>query len=529
MLIEKTILHFYKTKFSQGEKMKNKFFAIMSLAVLLAMVLAACAPAATPAPAPEPEKPTAEVEAVVEAPATAMKVRVASDAAYPPFETVDEATKELVGFDIDLFNAIAEKAGLEVEYVNIGFDPLLAGMAQCQYDAAISAITITDERKANMTFSDPYFQAGQAITVGIDNSVIKAEADLKGKTIGTQLGTTGDILAKKVEGATVKAYDSVDLAFQDLINGQVEAVVADNVPSEGFVGKNPTKIKVIAGLLTSEDYGISVCKTKTELLDKINKGLAEVKAEGIIEKLNDKWIKGAAAAEEAAAPVAVMKVRVASDAAYPPFETVDEATKELVGFDIDLFNVIAEKAGLEVEYVNIGFDPLLAGMAQCQYDAAISAITITEERKANMTFSDPYFQAGQSITVSFNNDAITSEADLKGKTIGTQLGTTGDILAKKVEGATVKAYDSVDLAFQDLINGQVEAVVADNVPSEGFVGQNPTKIKVVGGLLTSEDYGISVCKTKTDLLAKINKALAEVKAEGTIEKLNDKWIKGAAK
>jgi len=260
--------------------MKNKFFVVVSLIALFAMVLTACAPAATPAPA------------AADAAAAATKIRVASDATYPPFETIDEKTKELDGFDIDLFKAIAKKANLDVEFVNIGFDPLLAGMAQCQYDAAISAITITDERKKNMTFSDPYFQAGQAITVGAKNDAIKTDADLKGKTIGTQLGTTGDILAKKIDGANVKSYDTVDLAFQDLINGQVEAVVADNVPSEGFVGKNVDKIKVVGNLLTSEDYGISVCKKNPDLLAKINKGLAEVKADGVIDQLTAKWVKG---------------------------------------------------------------------------------------------------------------------------------------------------------------------------------------------------------------------------------------------
>jgi polar amino acid transport system substrate-binding protein len=265
--------------------MKNKLFIAVSVIALFAMALTACAPAAPAAPAADAAKPA-------EGAAAAMKIRVASDAAYPPFETVDEKTKELVGFDIDLFKAIAKESNLEVEFVNIGFDPLLAGMAQCQYDAAISAITITDERKKNMTFSEPYFQAGQAITVAVKNDAIKSEADLKGKTIGTQLGTTGDILAKKIEGANVKAYDSVDLAFQDLLNGQVEAVVADNVPSEGFVGKNSDKIKVVAGLLTSEDYGISVCKKNAELLTRINDGLKKVKAAGVIDELNNKWVKG---------------------------------------------------------------------------------------------------------------------------------------------------------------------------------------------------------------------------------------------
>jgi polar amino acid transport system substrate-binding protein len=267
--------------------MKSKFFVIFVLVAVISMIFTACAPAATPAPAVDEPKPVDAAQSE-----GAMKIRVASDAAYPPFEMVDETTKEIIGFDIDLFDAIAKEANLEVEYVNIGFDPLLAGMAQCQYDAAISAITITEERAKNMQFSDPYFKAGQAITVGINNDTIKTDADLKGKSIGTQLGTTGDILAKEIEGSTVKAYDSVDLAFQDLINGQVDAVVADNVPSEGFVGKNAAKIKVVGSLLTSEDYGISVCKNNPELLARINAGLKKVLDAGIIEDLNNKWIKG---------------------------------------------------------------------------------------------------------------------------------------------------------------------------------------------------------------------------------------------
>jgi polar amino acid transport system substrate-binding protein len=96
---------------------------------------------------------------------TSDKYQVATDATWPPFEVVDETTKEIIGFDIDLMEAIAERGGFEVEFVNVGWDPLLAGMAQCQYDAAISAMTITEERKKSFLFSDPYFEAGQIVTV----------------------------------------------------------------------------------------------------------------------------------------------------------------------------------------------------------------------------------------------------------------------------------------------------------------------------------------------------------------------------
>ncbi len=113
-----------------------------------------------------------------------VKVVVATDATWPPFEYVDESTKEIIGFDIDLMKAIAEKEGMEVEFVNVAWDALLAGIAQCQYDVAISSVSITDERKANMLFSDPYYTVGQQIVVAADNTGITGVDSLKGKRVG---------------------------------------------------------------------------------------------------------------------------------------------------------------------------------------------------------------------------------------------------------------------------------------------------------------------------------------------------------
>jgi len=222
----------------------------------------------------------------------------------------------------------------------------------------------------------------------------------------------------------------------------------------------------------------------------------------------------------------VTKIRVATDATWPPFEYVSEQTKAIEGFDIDLLKAIAEKEGLEIEFINVAFDPLLAGIAQCQYDAAISSITITEERKAGMLFSDPYFEAGQIVTVRKDNTNITSKDSLAGKVVGAQIGTTGSFEVQKISGATLKTYDDIGLAFQDLMNGQIDAVVADNPLALGYVGKNPDKLKTVGGVFTEEEYGIAVCKTKTDLLAKINAGLKAVKDEGLIEKLSKKWLSG---
>jgi polar amino acid transport system substrate-binding protein len=248
--------------------MKRLFWLVLVGLVLFSLVLGGCA-------------------------AKAEKVRIATDATWPPFESVNEETKEIEGFDIDLMNAIAEEAGLEIEFVNVGWDPLLAGMAQCQYDAAISAMTITEERAEKFLFSDPYFEAGQIVTVRIDNTDIASKDDLAGKVAGAQIGTTGSFEIEKIEGATLKTYDDIGLAMQDLMNGQIDAVVADNPLALGYIGKNADKLKAAGGVFTEENYGIAVCKTKPELVAKINEGLAAVKAAGVIDQLVDKWLAAA--------------------------------------------------------------------------------------------------------------------------------------------------------------------------------------------------------------------------------------------
>ena len=248
--------------------MKRKMFLLLSVLVAISLLLSACS-AGSGAKA---------------------KVRVATEAAYPPFETVDEQTKNLVGFDIDLMNAIAKNQGFEVEYKNTPFDSVLAGIGTCQFDAAISAITITEERGKTMSFSNPYVNAGQIVTVAIDNTDIKSSTDLKGKKIAVQLGTTGEMEAKKFEGATVKPYDTADLAFQELMNGQVDAVVVDAPTTTVYTDRNKDKIKTVGEPFTDEKYGIAVCKKNTDLLNKINAGLAAVEKDGTIRQLQEKWL-----------------------------------------------------------------------------------------------------------------------------------------------------------------------------------------------------------------------------------------------
>jgi len=217
-------------------------------------------------------------------------LQIGTDATWPPFEFVDEETKDLMGFDIDLMNAVAERAGIEFEFVNAGFDPVLAGVAECQYDAAISAISIYPDRLDNMNFTQPYFAAGQLVTVAIDNETIHGPEDLAGYTVGAQIGTTGAFEVEEIEGAELKTYDDIGLAFQDLINGQIDAIVADNTLALGYIAQNPDALKAVGDTFTAEEYGIAVCPENTELLEQLDAALGELIAEGYVDELVAKWI-----------------------------------------------------------------------------------------------------------------------------------------------------------------------------------------------------------------------------------------------
>jgi ABC-type amino acid transport substrate-binding protein len=218
-------------------------------------------------------------------------------------------------------------------------------------------------------------------------------------------------------------------------------------------------------------------------------------------------------------------VKVASDIAYPPFEY--EKGGEPVGFDIDLMDEIAKRANLNVEYQNVTFDGIIGGLSSNLYDASISSMTITPERAKKIDFSDPYFNADQSLLVP-SDSGVGSVDDLGDATVGVQLGTTGEIKAKefkeqgKVQGE-IRTFDTIEDAFAALNNGQIDAIINDLAVSQDEAKNSGGDLKIVQVIPTGEQYGIAFPKD-SDLVAPVNKALAEIKEDGTYEKIYKKWI-----
>jgi polar amino acid transport system substrate-binding protein len=221
------------------------------------------------------------------------------------------------------------------------------------------------------------------------------------------------------------------------------------------------------------------------------------------------------------------KLKIATDATFAPFETANMTTKELSGFDIDLMKVIASKAGFEVEFSNVAFSRMLTGVAKCQYDAGISAITPSAALKGQIAFSDPYLTFGQVLVVKKGNILINGREQLPGMTVGSQNGSPGATEIMKIPGAQLQAYDSYDLAFQDLVTGFIDAVVAGQPRAQSYAAIKANNLKIVGDPFATETYAVAICLKNPDLLQKINAGLAAVKADGTLDRLSQKWLKTA--
>jgi len=220
----------------------------------------------------------------------------AMEPTFPPFDTTNDKG-DLDGFDVDMVNAIAKDQGFKVKWKNMEFDGLISALKSNNIDIVASGLTITKERQKQVDFSDSYYDSGLTVAVANDNSDIKGIDSLSKSTIvGVQIGTSGakkaEALKKKGQIKTVKTYNGLDVAFQDLQNGTVDAVINDLPVTKAYIEKQPDKIKIVGDTIDAESYGIAVNKDNSELKDMINAGLKDIKDNGTYDKLFKKWKLG---------------------------------------------------------------------------------------------------------------------------------------------------------------------------------------------------------------------------------------------
>ena len=277
----------------------KKALSLMTAAALV-LSLAACGSTASSAASSEAasrdaaSSETASSEAASETETAELstveqgKLIMSTNAAFPPYEMTTDSG-EFEGIDIETAQAIADKLGLELQIDDMDFDAALLAVQQGKSDMVMAGVTVTDERQNVMDFTDSYATGIQSIIVKEDSDIASVD-DLAGKKIGTQRGTTGYLYCSDDFGdENVVAYDDGLTAVQMLNNGQVDCVVIDNAPAKEFIAANPG-LKLLDTAYVEEDYAIGVGKGNTELKDAINTALEELKADGTLQAIVDKYI-----------------------------------------------------------------------------------------------------------------------------------------------------------------------------------------------------------------------------------------------
>lgn len=211
---------------------------------------------------------------------------------------------------------------------------------------------------------------------------------------------------------------------------------------------------------------------------------------------------------------------MATNAEFPPYEFYEG--QEIVGIDAEIAAAVAEKLGCELKIEDMAFDSIIAAVSSGKADFGLAGMTVTEKRLESVNFSDTYAHATQVVIIP-EGSAITGVADLDGKKIGVQLGTTGDLYAGDIADATIERYNKGFEAVQALSQGKIDAVIIDNEPAKVFVAENEGLV-LLDEAFTEEDYAMAIAKENTELLEKVNTALAELKEDGTLQAIVDKYI-----
>ncbi len=235
---------------------------------------------------------------------------------------------------------------------------------------------------------------------GVPENTVHSIDDLKGKTIGVQLGTTGDIFAEDVEDAKIEKYNKGADAVQALKQGKIDAVIIDSEPAKYFVEKNDD-LTILDEPFAEEEYAIAMSLDNTELQTEINAALKELKDDGTLEQISNNWIGDNAGETPYTSPDNVDRSNgtlvMATNAEFPPYESKDGT--EVVGIDADMMQAVCDKLGYELKIDDMAFDSIISAVSSGKADVGVAGLTVTEDRKKNVLFSDAYTTSKQVIIV----------------------------------------------------------------------------------------------------------------------------------
>ncbi|GIN22221.1 MAG TPA: amino acid ABC transporter substrate-binding protein [Bacillus bacterium] len=258
-----------------------KRFSFLALAMLWMLFLVACGSKETDGGGEKTESGDGLKKAGV--------LRVGFEGTYRPFNFMGDDNKEYEGFDVDISNELAKRMGVETEFVATSWDSLIGGLKSDKFDVIIAQMTVTDERKKSVEFTDPYVVTGSVLITRKDTDNITKLEDIKGKKVGTGTGTTFAEVAESVDGAKVTLYKTVNEYLQDLINGRLDVIINDQLLMSYNIKEEELPVKITSDILNEDEIAMAVKKGNTELVERLNKELASMIEDGTYEEIYRKW------------------------------------------------------------------------------------------------------------------------------------------------------------------------------------------------------------------------------------------------
>ena len=541
--------------------MQHKLSALIAV-LILALLAAACATAPATAPTTEPVAATeasADQPAAVE-PTEPAAQPVATDGALPdlggrtvvavtgndyvPLNYIDPQTGEAVGWEYDAINEACRRLNCVVDWQVTAWDTMISAIREGQFDIGMDGITINDERKQQVDFSDPYMVSQQFMLVRAEEDRFTNAAEFAADPnllIGSQAGTTNfytavnSVLDGDDANPRIKLFETFGAAVQALLNGDVDMVLMDAASTRGYIGANPNELKTIGEPLGTEEFGF-IFTPGSDLTAPFNAAIADMKKDGYLGYLNYRWffVTNPAGDDiyDTLPDLGGREIVAVTENAYTPLNFVDPKTGEAVGWEYDAVNEICQRINCTVNWNVTAWDTMISAVREGQFDIGMDGITITDERNEQVDFSDPYLRSEQFMLVRADEDrfdtaeAFAADPELL---IGSQAGTTNfyaavySVLDGDEANPRIKLFDTFGASVQALLNGDVDMVLTDAASSKGYIGANPDKLKVVGGPLASEDFGF-IFTPGSDLVAPVNAAIASMEEDGFLDHLNTKWF-----
>jgi len=540
--------------------------------LILASLAAACTAAPTAAPAPAPAGATeapagGETAAAPEAAAPAAApaatsphyfvvsqqalpdlegrvIDAVTENAYTPLNFVDPKTGQAVGWEYDAVNEICRRLNCQVNWNVTAWDTMIAAVREGQFDVGMDGITITDERRQQVDFSEPYMRSEQFMLVraGEDRFTnaqeFAAEPEL---LIGSQAGTTNfytavyEVLDGDESNPRIKLFDTFGAAVQALLNGDVDMVLTDAASSRGYIGANPDKLMTVGEPLGSEDFGF-IFTPGSDLTVPFNAAVISMREDGTLGHLNLKWFFITDPVGEdmydRLPDLGGRVINAVTENAYTPLNFVDPKTGQAVGWEYDAVNEICRRLNCQVNWEVAAWDTMISAVREGQFDVGMDGITITDERKQQVDFSAPYLRSEQFMLVRADEDRFTNAEEFAAEPellIGSQAGTTNfytavyEVLDGDESNPRIKLFDTFGAAVQALLNGDVDMVLMDQASSTGYINANPDKLMTIGNPLASEDFGF-IFTPGSDLTASFDAAIATMVEDGFFDHLNRKWF-----